>query len=177
MFENHGNHSTKCYPNCCGKAHFYLINNTLILENVTAQDEGVFMETVVRRNNTNQFQNFTLIIQCKSRHIWVMHIHMQFIYFICVCSLTHFILRPTKRNRNSGFMELQHICDSQMWSERLISASDVEERKRPRSRETQILVQWEESISTHQQHNQLRLRDVQLYRFKCIWRIRTAQIY
>lgn len=67
---------SKCYSDCCRKAHFYLNNNTLILENVTAQDEGVFMETIVRRNGTTKSQNFTLIIQCKSRHFRILIIHM-----------------------------------------------------------------------------------------------------
>ncbi|XP_056096167.1 hemicentin-2 isoform X2 [Rhinichthys klamathensis goyatoka] len=35
----------------------------LLYLNVTAQDEGVFMETIVRRNGTAKSQNFTLIIQ------------------------------------------------------------------------------------------------------------------
>ncbi|XP_050977180.1 hemicentin-1-like [Labeo rohita] len=43
--------------------HFHLNNNTLILENVTAKDEGVFVETVVLRNGTTKCLNFKLIIQ------------------------------------------------------------------------------------------------------------------
>ncbi|KAK7120608.1 hypothetical protein R3I94_020558 [Phoxinus phoxinus] len=57
------NNTPKCYSDCCGKAQFYFNNNTLILENVTAQDEGVFMETIVRKNGSTKSQNFTLIIQ------------------------------------------------------------------------------------------------------------------
>ncbi len=51
---------------CCGTAHFYLNNNTLILENVTAQDEGVFKETIVLINGSTKTLHYTLIIQCKS---------------------------------------------------------------------------------------------------------------
>ncbi|XDV54327.1 hypothetical protein PO909_022632 [Leuciscus waleckii] len=61
-YVNNGTGS-KCYSDCCRKARFYLNQNTLILENVTAQDEGIFMETIVRRNGTIKSQNFTLIIQ------------------------------------------------------------------------------------------------------------------
>ncbi|XP_067255380.1 leucine-rich repeats and immunoglobulin-like domains protein 2 isoform X2 [Chanodichthys erythropterus] len=63
IFVNSGTSSIKCYSDCCGKTHFYLNNNTLILENVTAQDEGVFKETVIRRNGTKKIQTFKLIIQ------------------------------------------------------------------------------------------------------------------
>lgn len=115
IYVNNGTNGTKCYSDCCIKANFYFNNNTLILENVTAQDEGIFMETIVRRNGTTKSQNFTLVIQCKSRHFRILIIHMQFIFFfICVCSLTHFISRPTKCNRNCGLTDLQHISDSQM---------------------------------------------------------------
>ncbi|ROL54314.1 Hemicentin-1 [Anabarilius grahami] len=62
-FFNNVTSSTKCYSDCCGKTHFYLNNNTLILENVTAQDEGVFKETIIKRNRTKKFHNFKLIIQ------------------------------------------------------------------------------------------------------------------
>ncbi|XP_016132120.1 uncharacterized protein [Sinocyclocheilus grahami] len=51
------------YSQCCGTAHFYLNNNTLILERVTARDEGVFIETIVTGNGTTKRLNFTLIIQ------------------------------------------------------------------------------------------------------------------
>ncbi|XP_016349069.1 uncharacterized protein LOC107693972 [Sinocyclocheilus anshuiensis] len=51
------------YSQCCGTAHFYLNNNTLILERVTARDEGVFIETIVTGNGTTKCLNFTLIIQ------------------------------------------------------------------------------------------------------------------
>ncbi len=54
------------FSQCCGTAHFYLNNNTLILENVTAQDEGVFKETIVLINGTTKSLHYTLIIQCKS---------------------------------------------------------------------------------------------------------------
>lgn len=113
-YVNNSTNGTRCYSDCCRKAHFYLNNNTLILENVTAQDEGVFMETIVRRNGTTKYQNFTLIIQCKSKHIRILIIQPNSSFFICVCSLTHFISRPTKCNRNCVHKDLQHICDSQM---------------------------------------------------------------
>jgi len=58
---------TKCYSDCCREASYYFNNNTFILKNMTAQDEGVFMETITRRNGTIQSRNYTLIIQCKSR--------------------------------------------------------------------------------------------------------------
>ncbi|XP_052464032.1 uncharacterized protein LOC128021124 isoform X1 [Carassius gibelio] len=51
------------YSQCCGRAHFYLNNNSLILENVTAKDEGVYTETIIRGNGTTKSQNFTLLIQ------------------------------------------------------------------------------------------------------------------
>ncbi|XP_059400718.1 fibroblast growth factor receptor 1-like [Carassius carassius] len=51
------------YSQCCGTAHFYFNNNSLILENVTAKDEGNYTETIVRGNGTKISQNFTLIIQ------------------------------------------------------------------------------------------------------------------
>ncbi|XP_016118609.1 leucine-rich repeats and immunoglobulin-like domains protein 1 [Sinocyclocheilus grahami] len=51
------------YSQCCGTAHFYLNNNSLILENVTAKDEGFFTETIVRGNGTTNMLSFTLIIQ------------------------------------------------------------------------------------------------------------------
>nr|XP_055064264.1 contactin-5-like isoform X2 [Misgurnus anguillicaudatus] len=54
--------NTTNYSPCCGKAHFYLNNNTLILENVTAQDEGVFMETIVNGSGITKTFNFTLYI-------------------------------------------------------------------------------------------------------------------
>lgn len=76
QYVNNGTNGTKCYSDCCRKAHFYFNNNTLILKNVTAQDEGVFMETIVRRNGTTKSQNFTLIIQCKSRHIRILINHI-----------------------------------------------------------------------------------------------------
>ncbi|XP_050977178.1 uncharacterized protein LOC127172095 [Labeo rohita] len=50
------------YSKCCGKAHFYLNNNTLILENITAEDEGNFTETIIRGNGTKIIQTFTIII-------------------------------------------------------------------------------------------------------------------
>ncbi|XP_051971770.1 uncharacterized protein LOC127635641 isoform X2 [Xyrauchen texanus] len=53
---------TKIYSQCCGKAHFNLNNNSLILENVTAQNEGVFMETIVSQNGSRKSFNFTLHI-------------------------------------------------------------------------------------------------------------------
>lgn len=58
--------SNASYSQCCGTAHFYLNNNTLILESVTARDEGVFTEAIVTRDGTIKHLNFTLIIQCKS---------------------------------------------------------------------------------------------------------------
>ncbi|XP_043106285.1 hemicentin-1-like [Puntigrus tetrazona] len=51
------------YSACCGTVHFFLNNNSLVLENVTAEDEGVFTETIVLLNRTTKRQNFTLIIQ------------------------------------------------------------------------------------------------------------------
>ncbi|XP_052464038.1 fibroblast growth factor receptor 1 isoform X6 [Carassius gibelio] len=51
------------YSQCCGRAHFYLNNNSLILENVTAKDEGVYTETIIRGKGTTKSQNFTLLIQ------------------------------------------------------------------------------------------------------------------
>lgn len=54
------------YSQCCGAANFYLNNNSLILENVTAKDEGVYTEKIIRGNGTTKSLNFTLIIQCKS---------------------------------------------------------------------------------------------------------------
>ncbi|XP_039533514.1 uncharacterized protein LOC120482869 isoform X1 [Pimephales promelas] len=54
---------TKCYSDCCREASYYFNNNTFILKNMTAQDEGVFMETIIRRNGTIQSRNYTLIIQ------------------------------------------------------------------------------------------------------------------
>ncbi|XP_067288745.1 leucine-rich repeats and immunoglobulin-like domains protein 2 isoform X2 [Pseudorasbora parva] len=57
------NNETKYYQDCRGKANFSLSNNTLILKNVTAQDEGIYMETIVRKNGTATFHNFTLMIQ------------------------------------------------------------------------------------------------------------------
>ncbi|XP_016413910.1 fibroblast growth factor receptor 1 [Sinocyclocheilus rhinocerous] len=51
------------YSQCCGTAHFYLNNNSLILENVTTKDEGVFTETIIRGNGTTNMLSFTLIIQ------------------------------------------------------------------------------------------------------------------
>nr|XP_055064266.1 contactin-3-like isoform X2 [Misgurnus anguillicaudatus] len=54
--------NTTNYSPCCGKAHFYLNNNTLILENVTAQDEGVFMETIVNESGVTKTLNITLYI-------------------------------------------------------------------------------------------------------------------
>ncbi|XP_051542263.1 uncharacterized protein LOC127433927 isoform X2 [Myxocyprinus asiaticus] len=53
---------TKIYSRCCRQANFYLINNSLILENVTAQDEGVYMETIVTGNRITKSLNFTLHI-------------------------------------------------------------------------------------------------------------------
>lgn len=58
--------SNASYSQCCGTAHFYLNNNTLILESVTARDEGVFTENIVTGDGTIKHLNFTLIIQCKS---------------------------------------------------------------------------------------------------------------
>lgn len=55
--------SSVSYSQCCGTARFYLNNNTLILENVTERDEGVFTETIVTANGTVKHLNFTLIIQ------------------------------------------------------------------------------------------------------------------
>ncbi|XP_052423610.1 intraflagellar transport protein 46 homolog isoform X9 [Carassius gibelio] len=51
------------YSQCCGTARFYLNNNTLILENVTERDEGVFIETIVTANGTKKWLNVTLTIQ------------------------------------------------------------------------------------------------------------------
>ncbi|XP_043106286.1 hepatocyte cell adhesion molecule-like [Puntigrus tetrazona] len=51
------------YSACCGTVHFFLNNNSLVMENVTAEDEGVFTETIVLLNRTTKRQNFTLIIQ------------------------------------------------------------------------------------------------------------------
>ncbi|XP_051539680.1 uncharacterized protein LOC127432521 [Myxocyprinus asiaticus] len=53
---------TKNYSQCCGKAHFYLNNNSLILENVTAQNEGLYTETIVIENRPTKSLNFTLRI-------------------------------------------------------------------------------------------------------------------
>ncbi len=72
------------FSNCCGTAHFYLNNNTLILENVTAQDEGVFKETIVLINGTIKLLNFTLIIQCKSDIELLL-----FMYNSSDCSVAH----------------------------------------------------------------------------------------
>ncbi|KAK2871079.1 hypothetical protein Q8A67_023606 [Cirrhinus molitorella] len=57
------NTSNTSYSQCCGTANFYSHNNTLILENVTAQDEGIFSETIVLKNGTIKHLNFTLTIQ------------------------------------------------------------------------------------------------------------------
>ncbi|XP_065115362.1 uncharacterized protein [Paramisgurnus dabryanus] len=51
------------YSQCCGKAHYYLSNNTLILENVTAQVEGVFMgKTIFNKSGITKQFNITLYI-------------------------------------------------------------------------------------------------------------------
>ncbi|XP_057177926.1 intraflagellar transport protein 46 homolog isoform X2 [Triplophysa rosa] len=56
------NSSEIVYRKCCGKAHFYLNNNSLILENVTAQVEGVFKETIVTNNSATKSFIFVLNI-------------------------------------------------------------------------------------------------------------------
>ncbi|XP_056323375.1 hemicentin-1 isoform X3 [Danio aesculapii] len=60
-FKKHSNNDTH-YRQCCGKAHFYISNNSLILENVTKQDEGFYMETIVIKDKPTEHQNFTLLI-------------------------------------------------------------------------------------------------------------------
>ncbi|XP_051973942.1 leucine-rich repeats and immunoglobulin-like domains protein 1 [Xyrauchen texanus] len=57
------NNDTKFYSQCCRQAHFYLNNNSLILENVTVQDEGVYMESIVSENRIKKSPNITLYIQ------------------------------------------------------------------------------------------------------------------
>lgn len=73
------------YSQCCGTAHFYSNNNTLILENVTAQDDGVFKETILLINGTIKLLNFTLIIQCKSD----ISESLLFMYISSDCSVAH----------------------------------------------------------------------------------------
>ncbi|XP_073771069.1 HEPACAM family member 2 isoform X2 [Danio rerio] len=60
-FRKYNNNDTH-YSQCCGKAHFYISNNSLILENVTKQDEGLYMETIALKDKPTKHQNFTLII-------------------------------------------------------------------------------------------------------------------
>ncbi|XP_026129562.1 opioid-binding protein/cell adhesion molecule homolog isoform X3 [Carassius auratus] len=55
--------SSVSYSQCCGTARFYLNNNTLILENVTERDEGVFIETIDTGDRTKEWLNVTLTIQ------------------------------------------------------------------------------------------------------------------
>lgn len=57
------NNSDTHYSTCCEKAHFYISNNSLILENVTKQDEGFYSETIVTANGIMKVYNFTLIIK------------------------------------------------------------------------------------------------------------------
>ncbi|XP_056592930.1 uncharacterized protein LOC130411933 [Triplophysa dalaica] len=56
------NSSQIVYSQCCGKAHFDLNNNSLILENVTAQVEGVFKETIITNNSSTKSFIFVLNI-------------------------------------------------------------------------------------------------------------------
>lgn len=65
------NGSEKAYSKCCGNAHFYLNSNSLVLENVTAQDEVVFKETIITKNGTTKILNFTLNIICPPEAIGI----------------------------------------------------------------------------------------------------------
>ncbi|XP_065112578.1 uncharacterized protein [Paramisgurnus dabryanus] len=50
------------YSPCCGKAHYYFNNNTLILENVTAQVQGVLMENIVNGSGITKTFNITFTL-------------------------------------------------------------------------------------------------------------------
>ncbi|XP_073771066.1 uncharacterized protein isoform X2 [Danio rerio] len=65
-FRKYNNNDTH-YSQCCGKAHFYISNNSLILENLTKQDEGLYMETIALKDKPTKHQNFTLIIDYPPR--------------------------------------------------------------------------------------------------------------
>ncbi|KAA0704036.1 hypothetical protein E1301_Tti000320 [Triplophysa tibetana] len=56
------NSSEIVYSQCCGKAHFYLNNNSLMLENVTSQVEGEFKETIISNNSSTKGFIFVLNI-------------------------------------------------------------------------------------------------------------------
>ncbi|XP_029555964.1 uncharacterized protein LOC115154155 isoform X1 [Salmo trutta] len=53
---------TKIYPACNGAAHFLSHNKTFVLDSVRAEDEGVYEERVIYKNNTLVSLNISLSI-------------------------------------------------------------------------------------------------------------------